>query len=88
MKMSLMDRLIELLNFWVSPMYKLAIRDCIQFDRDPALPPIPHEVDNVWIECVTTTNHSAIEPTMVPITIISLSPSLVFYRWMATGFDA
>uniref|UniRef100_A0A915JL77 Uncharacterized protein n=1 Tax=Romanomermis culicivorax TaxID=13658 RepID=A0A915JL77_ROMCU len=30
-------------------MYKLAIRDRLQYD-DPALPPIPHEVDDVWIE--------------------------------------
>uniref|UniRef100_A0A915IX78 Uncharacterized protein n=1 Tax=Romanomermis culicivorax TaxID=13658 RepID=A0A915IX78_ROMCU len=43
MKGRLMDRLIELLNFLVSPMYKLAIHDHIQFDPDLALPPIPHE---------------------------------------------
>uniref|UniRef100_A0A915HTU5 Uncharacterized protein n=1 Tax=Romanomermis culicivorax TaxID=13658 RepID=A0A915HTU5_ROMCU len=49
MKSGLMDRLIELLNFPVSPMYKLAICYHIQFDPDPALPRIPHEVDDVWI---------------------------------------
>uniref|UniRef100_A0A915IDE6 Uncharacterized protein n=1 Tax=Romanomermis culicivorax TaxID=13658 RepID=A0A915IDE6_ROMCU len=33
-------------------MYKLAIRDCIPFDPDLALPLIPHEVDDMWIERV------------------------------------
>uniref|UniRef100_A0A915LEJ3 Uncharacterized protein n=1 Tax=Romanomermis culicivorax TaxID=13658 RepID=A0A915LEJ3_ROMCU len=56
MKSRLMDRLIELLNFPVLPIYKLAIRDRIQFDPDPALPPIPHEVEEVWIERVTANN--------------------------------
>uniref|UniRef100_A0A915HTY5 Uncharacterized protein n=1 Tax=Romanomermis culicivorax TaxID=13658 RepID=A0A915HTY5_ROMCU len=51
MKSNLTDRIIELLNFPVSLMYKLAIRDPLQYD-DPALPPIPHEVDDVWIEPV------------------------------------
>uniref|UniRef100_A0A915JMV8 Uncharacterized protein n=1 Tax=Romanomermis culicivorax TaxID=13658 RepID=A0A915JMV8_ROMCU len=54
MKSSLTDWLIELLNFPVLPMYKLAIRDRLQYKPDPALPPIPHEVDDVWIECVAT----------------------------------
>uniref|UniRef100_A0A915KN59 Uncharacterized protein n=1 Tax=Romanomermis culicivorax TaxID=13658 RepID=A0A915KN59_ROMCU len=53
MKSNLSDRLIELLNFPVSPMYKLAIRDHLQYETDPALPPILHEVDDVWIEHVT-----------------------------------
>uniref|UniRef100_A0A915KR72 Uncharacterized protein n=1 Tax=Romanomermis culicivorax TaxID=13658 RepID=A0A915KR72_ROMCU len=53
MKGRLMDQLIELLNFLVSPMYKLAIHDYIQFDPDLALPPIPHKVDDVWIEHLT-----------------------------------
>uniref|UniRef100_A0A915HYI2 Uncharacterized protein n=1 Tax=Romanomermis culicivorax TaxID=13658 RepID=A0A915HYI2_ROMCU len=48
-KSGLKDRLIELLNFSVSPMYKLAIRDRLQYETDPALPPIPHEVDDVWM---------------------------------------
>uniref|UniRef100_A0A915L865 Uncharacterized protein n=1 Tax=Romanomermis culicivorax TaxID=13658 RepID=A0A915L865_ROMCU len=52
-KSGLMDRLIELLNFPVSPMYKLAICDQIQFDPDPALPPIPHKVEDIWIEHVS-----------------------------------
>uniref|UniRef100_A0A915J5X6 Uncharacterized protein n=1 Tax=Romanomermis culicivorax TaxID=13658 RepID=A0A915J5X6_ROMCU len=33
----------------VSPLYKVAIWDCHQYD-DPPLPPIPQEVDDVWIE--------------------------------------
>uniref|UniRef100_A0A915HHC3 Uncharacterized protein n=1 Tax=Romanomermis culicivorax TaxID=13658 RepID=A0A915HHC3_ROMCU len=53
MKSGLTDQLIQLLNFPVSPMYKLAIRDPIQFNPDPALPPIPHEVDDMWIKRVT-----------------------------------
>uniref|UniRef100_A0A915JA68 Uncharacterized protein n=1 Tax=Romanomermis culicivorax TaxID=13658 RepID=A0A915JA68_ROMCU len=52
MKSGLTDRLIELLNFPVSPMYKLAIRDGLQYETDPALPPISHEVEDVWIERV------------------------------------
>uniref|UniRef100_A0A915K0G5 Uncharacterized protein n=1 Tax=Romanomermis culicivorax TaxID=13658 RepID=A0A915K0G5_ROMCU len=47
MKSGLTDRLNESLNFLVSPMYKLAIRDCIQFDPDPALPPICHPRSNL-----------------------------------------
>uniref|UniRef100_A0A915JG11 Uncharacterized protein n=1 Tax=Romanomermis culicivorax TaxID=13658 RepID=A0A915JG11_ROMCU len=53
MKSNLSDRLIKLLNFPVSPMYKLAIRDRLQYETDPGLPPIPHEVDDEWIERVT-----------------------------------
>uniref|UniRef100_A0A915J238 Uncharacterized protein n=1 Tax=Romanomermis culicivorax TaxID=13658 RepID=A0A915J238_ROMCU len=52
MKSNLMDRLIELLNFSVWFMYKLAIHDRLQYQTNPALPPIPHEVDDVWIEHV------------------------------------
>uniref|UniRef100_A0A915HK35 Uncharacterized protein n=1 Tax=Romanomermis culicivorax TaxID=13658 RepID=A0A915HK35_ROMCU len=48
-KSNLTDWIIELLNFPVSRMYKLAIQDRLQF-HDPALPPIPHEVDNIWVE--------------------------------------
>uniref|UniRef100_A0A915J505 Uncharacterized protein n=1 Tax=Romanomermis culicivorax TaxID=13658 RepID=A0A915J505_ROMCU len=51
MKSNLIDRIIELLNFPVSPMYKLAIRDRLQYD-DPLLPPILHEVEDMWIECI------------------------------------
>uniref|UniRef100_A0A915L2L9 Uncharacterized protein n=1 Tax=Romanomermis culicivorax TaxID=13658 RepID=A0A915L2L9_ROMCU len=54
MKSRLMDCLIELLNFPVSPIYKLSIGNHIQFDPDTALPLIPHEVDDVWIKRVTT----------------------------------
>uniref|UniRef100_A0A915J8K4 Uncharacterized protein n=1 Tax=Romanomermis culicivorax TaxID=13658 RepID=A0A915J8K4_ROMCU len=47
----------RLLPLWlrsrVSPTYKLAIRNHLQFQTDPALPLIPHEVDDVWIKCVT-----------------------------------
>uniref|UniRef100_A0A915L0F1 Uncharacterized protein n=1 Tax=Romanomermis culicivorax TaxID=13658 RepID=A0A915L0F1_ROMCU len=53
MKSNLTDRIIELLNFPVSPIYKLAIRDRMQYD-DPALPRLRYEVDNVWIERVAT----------------------------------
>uniref|UniRef100_A0A915HG03 Uncharacterized protein n=1 Tax=Romanomermis culicivorax TaxID=13658 RepID=A0A915HG03_ROMCU len=52
MKSRLTDPLIELLNFTVLPIYKLAIRDRTQLDPDLALPPIPHEVNDVWIERV------------------------------------
>uniref|UniRef100_A0A915I7P1 Uncharacterized protein n=1 Tax=Romanomermis culicivorax TaxID=13658 RepID=A0A915I7P1_ROMCU len=52
MKSNLTDRIIKLLNFLVSPMYKLAIPDRLQYD-EPMLPPIPHEVDDVWIERLT-----------------------------------
>uniref|UniRef100_A0A915JQ68 Uncharacterized protein n=1 Tax=Romanomermis culicivorax TaxID=13658 RepID=A0A915JQ68_ROMCU len=47
---NVMDRLIELINFPVLPMYKLAIRDRLQYEMDPALPPIRHKVDDVWIK--------------------------------------
>uniref|UniRef100_A0A915J8G6 Uncharacterized protein n=1 Tax=Romanomermis culicivorax TaxID=13658 RepID=A0A915J8G6_ROMCU len=53
MKNGLTDRLIELLNFLVSPMYKLAIRDHLQFETDPVLPPIQHEVDDMWMDRIT-----------------------------------
>uniref|UniRef100_A0A915IK93 Uncharacterized protein n=1 Tax=Romanomermis culicivorax TaxID=13658 RepID=A0A915IK93_ROMCU len=43
MKSGLTDRLIELLNFPVSPMSKLAVRDGLQYKTDTALPPFPHE---------------------------------------------
>uniref|UniRef100_A0A915I6B6 Uncharacterized protein n=1 Tax=Romanomermis culicivorax TaxID=13658 RepID=A0A915I6B6_ROMCU len=33
-------------------MYKLAIRDCLQYETDTALPPIQHKVDDVWIQRV------------------------------------
>uniref|UniRef100_A0A915K4X2 Uncharacterized protein n=1 Tax=Romanomermis culicivorax TaxID=13658 RepID=A0A915K4X2_ROMCU len=49
MKSNLTNRIIQILNFAVSPMYKLAIRDRLQYD-DRTLPPIPHEVDDVWIK--------------------------------------
>uniref|UniRef100_A0A915J6Z3 Uncharacterized protein n=1 Tax=Romanomermis culicivorax TaxID=13658 RepID=A0A915J6Z3_ROMCU len=52
MKSNLTDRLIELLNFPVSPMYKLAICDRLLYEINPTLPPIPHEVKDVWIKCV------------------------------------
>uniref|UniRef100_A0A915JGT4 Uncharacterized protein n=1 Tax=Romanomermis culicivorax TaxID=13658 RepID=A0A915JGT4_ROMCU len=49
MKSRLTHRLIKLLGFPNSPIYKLAIWDRIEFEKDPQ---IPHKVDNVWIECV------------------------------------
>uniref|UniRef100_A0A915IJX9 Uncharacterized protein n=1 Tax=Romanomermis culicivorax TaxID=13658 RepID=A0A915IJX9_ROMCU len=52
MKNGLTNRLIEFLNFPVWPIYELAIRDRIQFDPNLALPPIPHQVDHLWIECI------------------------------------
>uniref|UniRef100_A0A915J225 Uncharacterized protein n=1 Tax=Romanomermis culicivorax TaxID=13658 RepID=A0A915J225_ROMCU len=54
MKSEIMHRLMTLLNFPVSPIYKLAICDRIEFETDPQLPLIPQEVDDVWIERVTT----------------------------------
>uniref|UniRef100_A0A915IBZ0 Uncharacterized protein n=1 Tax=Romanomermis culicivorax TaxID=13658 RepID=A0A915IBZ0_ROMCU len=53
MKGRLPDRLIELLNFPVLPTYKLAISDPLIYETDPALSLIPHEVDDMWIECIT-----------------------------------
>uniref|UniRef100_A0A915ISF7 Uncharacterized protein n=1 Tax=Romanomermis culicivorax TaxID=13658 RepID=A0A915ISF7_ROMCU len=47
MKSGLTDRLIELLNFPVLPMYKLASHDGLQYETDHGLPPIPHEVEDV-----------------------------------------
>uniref|UniRef100_A0A915J1H9 Uncharacterized protein n=1 Tax=Romanomermis culicivorax TaxID=13658 RepID=A0A915J1H9_ROMCU len=35
-------------------MYKLAIRDRLQYETDPALPPIPQEVDDVWMDSIAT----------------------------------
>uniref|UniRef100_A0A915KTV8 Uncharacterized protein n=1 Tax=Romanomermis culicivorax TaxID=13658 RepID=A0A915KTV8_ROMCU len=46
MMSELTHRLLELLSFPVSPRYKLAIHDHLQFEIDLALPPIRHEVDN------------------------------------------
>uniref|UniRef100_A0A915L929 Uncharacterized protein n=1 Tax=Romanomermis culicivorax TaxID=13658 RepID=A0A915L929_ROMCU len=51
MKSNLTERIIELLNFPVSPIYKLAIRDRMQND-DPTLPPLHHEVEDVRTERV------------------------------------
>uniref|UniRef100_A0A915JAW8 Uncharacterized protein n=1 Tax=Romanomermis culicivorax TaxID=13658 RepID=A0A915JAW8_ROMCU len=51
MKSNLTDRIIKLLNFPVSPIYKLAIWDRMQYD-DPALPLLHHEVDDLWTERV------------------------------------
>uniref|UniRef100_A0A915JW03 Uncharacterized protein n=1 Tax=Romanomermis culicivorax TaxID=13658 RepID=A0A915JW03_ROMCU len=48
------DRLIKLLNFPVSPRYKSAIHDRIQFQTDWALPPISHQVDGDWFRRLTT----------------------------------
>uniref|UniRef100_A0A915IHV8 Uncharacterized protein n=1 Tax=Romanomermis culicivorax TaxID=13658 RepID=A0A915IHV8_ROMCU len=62
MKSGLTDRLIELLNFLISPMYKLAIRNHIQFHPYPALPLIPHEVDDMWIKRVPA-NQMLRDPT-------------------------
>uniref|UniRef100_A0A915JSE9 Uncharacterized protein n=1 Tax=Romanomermis culicivorax TaxID=13658 RepID=A0A915JSE9_ROMCU len=52
MKSGLTHRLIELLNFPVSPIYKLAIHDRIKFESDPPMQSIPHKVDDIWIERV------------------------------------
>uniref|UniRef100_A0A915JR02 Uncharacterized protein n=1 Tax=Romanomermis culicivorax TaxID=13658 RepID=A0A915JR02_ROMCU len=55
-KSDLSHRIIELLNFPVSPLYKLAIHDRLQYD-DPALPLIRHEVDDVdgdWFRWLTS----------------------------------
>uniref|UniRef100_A0A915J5S6 Uncharacterized protein n=1 Tax=Romanomermis culicivorax TaxID=13658 RepID=A0A915J5S6_ROMCU len=54
MKSGLTDPFIELLNFPVSPMYKLAIPDRLQYETDSALPRIPQEVDDVWMDSVAT----------------------------------
>uniref|UniRef100_A0A915LBD5 Uncharacterized protein n=1 Tax=Romanomermis culicivorax TaxID=13658 RepID=A0A915LBD5_ROMCU len=54
MKSRLPEQVIELLNFPVPPMYKLAIRDRLQFKTDQALPLIPHKVGGDWFQCLTT----------------------------------
>uniref|UniRef100_A0A915KDQ6 Uncharacterized protein n=1 Tax=Romanomermis culicivorax TaxID=13658 RepID=A0A915KDQ6_ROMCU len=54
MKRELMHGILKLLNFPVLPTYKLAIPNHLQFKTDPALPSIPHEVDDVWIKRVAT----------------------------------
>uniref|UniRef100_A0A915JAD6 Uncharacterized protein n=1 Tax=Romanomermis culicivorax TaxID=13658 RepID=A0A915JAD6_ROMCU len=51
MKSNLTHRLINLLNFPVSPIYKLAIRDRMPYS-DPNLPPLSHEVEDLWTERV------------------------------------
>uniref|UniRef100_A0A915L8Z8 Uncharacterized protein n=1 Tax=Romanomermis culicivorax TaxID=13658 RepID=A0A915L8Z8_ROMCU len=78
MKGRLMHGLIKLLNFLVLPMYKLAIHNPLQFECNWALPLIPHEVNDVWIECVTA-NQPLCDRTnqgthyrYLPNTIISL----------------
>uniref|UniRef100_A0A915IS75 Uncharacterized protein n=1 Tax=Romanomermis culicivorax TaxID=13658 RepID=A0A915IS75_ROMCU len=50
MKNGIRHRLIESLNCQVRPMYKLAIHDCIELETDTWLPPIPHQVEAVWVE--------------------------------------
>uniref|UniRef100_A0A915ILW6 Uncharacterized protein n=1 Tax=Romanomermis culicivorax TaxID=13658 RepID=A0A915ILW6_ROMCU len=78
MKSGLMHQLIQLLNFPVSPMYKLAIRDCIEFKTDPQLPPIPHEGEDVWVEPVAADQllhdrtYQATYYRYLPHTILSL----------------
>uniref|UniRef100_A0A915IT40 Uncharacterized protein n=1 Tax=Romanomermis culicivorax TaxID=13658 RepID=A0A915IT40_ROMCU len=54
MKSELTHQLIKLLNFPVSPIYKLAIHDHIEFETNPPMLLIPHKVDNIWIERVPT----------------------------------
>uniref|UniRef100_A0A915HYT7 Autophagy protein 5 n=1 Tax=Romanomermis culicivorax TaxID=13658 RepID=A0A915HYT7_ROMCU len=78
MKSRLMHGLIELLNFPVLPTYKLAIPDHIQFEADPFMLPISHEVYDVWIERVTADQllhnrtHQGTHYLYLPNTIISL----------------
>uniref|UniRef100_A0A915KXN8 Uncharacterized protein n=1 Tax=Romanomermis culicivorax TaxID=13658 RepID=A0A915KXN8_ROMCU len=78
MKSRLTDRLIELLNFPVSPMYKLAICNRLIYKSDPALPLIPHEVDDVWIESVAANQllrdqtYQGTHYCYLPSTILSL----------------
>uniref|UniRef100_A0A915IPM0 Uncharacterized protein n=1 Tax=Romanomermis culicivorax TaxID=13658 RepID=A0A915IPM0_ROMCU len=62
MKSGLTHRLIEILNFLVSPIYKLAIHDRIKFESDPPMQSIPHKVDDLWIEHVTA-NQPLPDPT-------------------------
>uniref|UniRef100_A0A915ILQ7 Uncharacterized protein n=1 Tax=Romanomermis culicivorax TaxID=13658 RepID=A0A915ILQ7_ROMCU len=52
-KSNLTHQIIELLNFPVSPIYKLAIRDRMQYE-DPTLPLLSHEVDGDWFRWLTT----------------------------------
>uniref|UniRef100_A0A915HPU1 Uncharacterized protein n=1 Tax=Romanomermis culicivorax TaxID=13658 RepID=A0A915HPU1_ROMCU len=50
MKSGLMHRLIELLGFPLSPIYKLAIRNyCLNFLNDT---PLSKDIDDIWIEGV------------------------------------
>uniref|UniRef100_A0A915IKA9 Uncharacterized protein n=1 Tax=Romanomermis culicivorax TaxID=13658 RepID=A0A915IKA9_ROMCU len=78
MKSEITHWLMKLLNFPVSPIYKLAICNRIEFQTDPQLPPIPHKVDDVWIEHVAADQplcHMTYQGThycYLPNTIISL----------------
>uniref|UniRef100_A0A915JEC4 Uncharacterized protein n=1 Tax=Romanomermis culicivorax TaxID=13658 RepID=A0A915JEC4_ROMCU len=78
MKSELTHRLLELLNFLVLRMYKLAIHDRLQFETDPALPSIPHDVEDVWIEGVAAdqplrdSTYQGTHYCYLPTTILSL----------------
>uniref|UniRef100_A0A915LBE6 Integrase zinc-binding domain-containing protein n=1 Tax=Romanomermis culicivorax TaxID=13658 RepID=A0A915LBE6_ROMCU len=78
MKSELTHRILESLNFPMLPMYKVAIPNRLQFETDPALPSIPHEVDDVWIECVAANQllhdwtYQGTHYHYLPTTILSL----------------
>uniref|UniRef100_A0A915L8B0 Uncharacterized protein n=1 Tax=Romanomermis culicivorax TaxID=13658 RepID=A0A915L8B0_ROMCU len=88
MKSNLMDQLIKLLNFLVSPMYKFSLRDCLQYKLIPRCYQFRMKSTMCGSNASPPTNHSPIEPTRVLITTITPPPFLVFYRWMATGLDS
>uniref|UniRef100_A0A915III6 Uncharacterized protein n=1 Tax=Romanomermis culicivorax TaxID=13658 RepID=A0A915III6_ROMCU len=78
MKSGLTDWLIKLLNFRVSPIYKLAICQLIQFDPDPGLKLISQEVDDMWITYVAADQplcnqtYQGTHYCYLPTTILSL----------------
>uniref|UniRef100_A0A915HNQ6 Uncharacterized protein n=1 Tax=Romanomermis culicivorax TaxID=13658 RepID=A0A915HNQ6_ROMCU len=75
MKSALTHWFIDLLSFPVSPIYKLAVHDRINFENNP---PLPTKVDDVWIERVATNQpiwdytYQGTHYRYLPNTIISL----------------
>uniref|UniRef100_A0A915IQY7 Uncharacterized protein n=1 Tax=Romanomermis culicivorax TaxID=13658 RepID=A0A915IQY7_ROMCU len=89
MKSNLTDRIIELLNFPVSPMYKLAIRDHLQYDDLTTLHchQFRMKLTTYGSNVSPPINHYASEPIRVPITVIIPPPFSISYRWMGIGSE-
>uniref|UniRef100_A0A915IXM8 Uncharacterized protein n=1 Tax=Romanomermis culicivorax TaxID=13658 RepID=A0A915IXM8_ROMCU len=86
MKSNLTDGIIELLNFPVSPIYKLAIQDRIQYD-DPRCHQFGTNSTMYGSNALQPISHCASELIRVPIIIITPPPFLIFYRWMVIGSE-